>query len=433
MDFILNKKERQNKILEIKEKSSPISTGIKLPIRPNDRFHVYRIPLKYLVYNHLNDRFASKSREYKHQFGKELDAESQDSLLYIEKLIWESNISRNKDTLKDLVKNGQQKPGVITNDGRIIDGNRRASLMRKIYLSNEPDMQNVDKQRFYYFEAVILPGDISDEEMMMLETRIQMEEDEKVEYRAIEKYLKIDKLIQAGLAYESIAPMMSIKSGKEVEKKHKIYKLMVDYLEYIDAKETFSLIEKYEDHFINLHTVLDAYYAGAYSTNWNPSEFDIIELKQIAFNYIRKGHEGKDFRNLMGGRKDNKGLFSNKEVWIKFKNKHDSTIDEIDKVMDKKIENGLITSIEDRETEWKKCVTKKLNSIFDLGKEALSNRIKDNKPRVLLEGALDKINLIDINAFDNGSDKEIYELAKLIITKATEIKERFIKDVFKKG
>src|SRR3546814_19267808 len=49
----------------------------------------------------------------------------------IEELLWQSAVPRNKATLLDLKDKGQQRPGIVSLDGVIIDGNRRAMLLRR--------------------------------------------------------------------------------------------------------------------------------------------------------------------------------------------------------------------------------------------------------------------------------------------------------------
>lgn len=437
MSFELDKKKREDEILKVIQLSKPVMTGVKLPIRPDQEFNVFRIPINYLVYNHLNDRFASKSREFEIETGTTLNLDSDEHLIQIEKFIWESNISSNQETIRDLAKNGQLKYGIVTEDGRIIDGNRRASLIRKLYYSDSKDFPNLNKENFRYFLAVVLPGNISDDEMLVLETKIQMGEDDKVDYNPIEKYLKINKLIQSGKTYDEIASMIkSVKNGKEALEMHNIYKLMVKYLEYIDAPNHFSLIGKYEDHFIKLNKTIEYFKNGTYSANWRPREADYIEFEQVAFHYIRKGHEGKDFRNLMGGKSDGKGIFSNQEVWSKFLNKHDVIIDEVnDEIKKQKFENVV-----QREDYWSDKVSNKLDTIFKRAKESISNRDAENKPKDLAEGALDKIRIIDIEDLiyrymQNGDQNQIrdfYKIINEINNKTEQMKERIINDVFKK-
>lgn len=435
MTFELNREKRENEILRVLE-GTPVATGIKLPIRKEQKFNVYRIPVKYLIYNHLNDRFASKSREYKHETGEELSNKDIKSMQTIEKFIWESNISSNKSTLEDLAKNGQKKYGVITSDGRIIDGNRRATLIRKILFSEEGEFPNVNKEDFRYFEAVVLPGDIDDDEMMILETQIQMGEDEKVEYNAIEKYLKIDKLHNNNVSYSDIANMITnMKNRNDVEKKHKTYLLMKEYLEFIDADNMFSLINKFEDHFLNLRAVIDAYDKGTYKTDWIPQEYDIETLKAVCFNYIRKGHEGKDFRHLMGGPKNGSGIFAKRNVWVKFLNKHDSIVDNGDKKVRHALSKNPQITVIQRENLWKKEVLKGLDFAIENGKEAIKNERNVEEPHRLIEGALDKINLVDveylIKHFDERKNKDTYDMIKELSHAVDIIKNRIINDIFK--
>src|SRR5690606_5940343 len=127
----------------------------------------------------------------------------------------------NEETLNNILKNKQQKFGVITNDGRVIDGNRRVAILKKIYYSEEGTYKNINRDNFKYFEAVILSDDIDDEEIQILETKLQMGEDEKVDYNPIEKYIKIDKLYRLNKDYKEIASLInSIKNEKEAEEMH---------------------------------------------------------------------------------------------------------------------------------------------------------------------------------------------------------------------
>src|ERR1700744_5048917 len=121
----MNKQTRITKIQEIinRDKDKPFG---KIEIPWNDKLeskNVYQIPLEYLVYNKYNGRILSRTQSLEKQ-SYVLDVETEDGKKKIEELLWESNDSRNKTTLESL-KGGQQKVGIITKDGIIIDGNRR--------------------------------------------------------------------------------------------------------------------------------------------------------------------------------------------------------------------------------------------------------------------------------------------------------------------
>ena len=400
-EFITNRKLRQDKIIEIIDRQTPIAIVEKIAGLKEKNYKVFEIPLDYLVFNHLNDRFASKRREYLAESKKEFIADSEEFQNLISKFIWDTNIKRNKDTLQDILINKQQVHGVITLDGRIIDGNRRARTLQEIYYSEEGTFKNINKDDFKYFKAVVLPGTIDDNDIQLLETMLQMGVDEKVDYNPIEKYLKVNKLKEdIGLSYKEIASRIkSIDNEKDASDMDYIYKLMLEYLLYIDAPEKFSFVEKMEDHFIKLSKTLKYYSAGNYNVNWNPSDVDIEELKAIAFNYIRAGYEGKHFRKLMGGQRDQSGVFANQDVWNKFKNKHNGLIDDVYHQISPKNKNKDFENLEERESFYVNKVKSALRNHLDAGIEALNNKKNSNKPRQLSEEALSKLDSIDMDFF----------------------------------
>lgn len=428
-----DRKIRENKVLKIYE-GEPSASGIKLPSFPGKTFNAFKIPLEVLIFNHLNDRFASRRREYISINGKDLSADDIESQNEIMDFIWDSNFKRNQDTLSDILKNGQQKYGVITRDGRIIDGNRRVRILKEIYFSPDGTFKNIDKEKFKYFEAVILPYDIDENELQLLETKLQMGEDEKVDYNPTEKYLKIDKLKSMGLGYRDIAGMISsVKTEKKAIEMHQTYKLMCEYLKFIGEEEKFSLIDKMEDHFLHLSSILNYYESGTYDVSWNPDDNDILELKTIAFNYIRTGYEGKDFRFLMGGQRNQKGIFSNKQVWDKFKEKHNKYTDDLESKIKSKSQKKEFLSIEEKESFFKSKAKKVYEGHLKSGKEALENKSRSNEPKRLAEEALDKIDSIDEDFFISNFDKTTYKLLQDIDRRIKKILDRVIQDVYKKS
>ncbi len=91
---------------------------------------VYKIPLAYLVYNKYNGRILSRTQSLENQKQK-IDAELEEGKALIEDLLWKSKIDRNKKTFTSINEAGQEKVGIITKDGIIIDGNRRVMLLNK--------------------------------------------------------------------------------------------------------------------------------------------------------------------------------------------------------------------------------------------------------------------------------------------------------------
>ena len=85
-----SEQERTKKLEKIKEKEKPISTGVKINFRGEVKpFDVYRIPLKYLIYNKYNGRIGTSVKSYEAQHGG-LNPEEEDDVKVIEKFLWNS-------------------------------------------------------------------------------------------------------------------------------------------------------------------------------------------------------------------------------------------------------------------------------------------------------------------------------------------------------
>ena len=174
----MNKETRIQKIQEIISREKPFG-NMEIPWEDVlVRKDVFKIPLELLVYNKYNGRILSRTQSLERQ-NHIIDVESNDGKAEIEELLWGSNKQRNESTLKNISDYGQQKVGIITKDGIIIDGNRRAMLLTR-------------GKKYDYFKAVILDVTLEENplEIEKLETTYQMGEDEKVGYNATEKYIK---------------------------------------------------------------------------------------------------------------------------------------------------------------------------------------------------------------------------------------------------
>lgn len=329
MAFI-TREEAKQKIEAILNSQPPIKTGQTLPIRSGTTFNVYLIPVEYLAPNVLNDRIAWKIREFEAEKGRKLSPNNQDDVEYVYDLIEQENPKENVKTLKDLAEKGQQVDGIITKDGIIIDGNRRATLLRKLF-KGAASKFNKNLEDFRFFKAIVLSEDIDDKEIMALETRIQIGEDKKLDYNPICLYIKVDNLSSAEYNDQQIANYMNI-SEAEVKDRREIFKLMNEYLEAIGKPNHYTLLEGLEDQFINTKTVFKRMDNGTYSTfDWEYSDEDVANFKQVCYDYLRAKFEGKKYREILIG-KPNKtnGVFIKKSVWEEFLKNHENIIDDND-------------------------------------------------------------------------------------------------------
>lgn len=324
---MIKRSEAKAKIAEIVNQHNSIKTGQTLPIRKGMTFNVYRIPITYLVPNPLNDRITWEIREYESENNRILNIESAVDVEYLYNLILNEHPSENERTKADLAKNGQQIDGVITNDGIIIDGNRRATLLRALF-NGEADKFKQSVEDFRYFNAIVLPEDVDSKEIMALETMLQIGVDNKVEYNRICLYIKVDNLIRAGYSYPQIKQYMGLKSDKDVEDMANVFKLMTEYLDSINKPNHFKLLDGLEDQFINTKTVFKKLENGTYNAEWEYCKEDIVEFKAVCYDYMRAKFEGKKYRDVLVG-KPNKsnGVFIEKKVWDEFLDNHNNIVE----------------------------------------------------------------------------------------------------------
>lgn len=293
---------RKTKLDELKENQLNVAmTGIPLRYKGTTRTeNVYRIPLDYLIYNKYNGRIGSDVLSYEKQNGV-LNAELDGDKAIIEKFLYDSKVDRNKTTMESLLKNGQQRYGIVTSDGTIVDGNRRAMLLNRLFYKREElgySYEEVEKCK--YFLAIILPDDAEEKDIQQLETIYQMGEDDKLDYNPIEKYLKCKELKRLGFSEEDIAGFMSEKPS-QIKEWINVLDLMEDYLKEYDYEGIYTRLEKTEGPFVDLENYLDSYKkkkSNVRNADWAYSDSDISDLKLVCFDYIRARYEGKEFRDM---------------------------------------------------------------------------------------------------------------------------------------
>lgn len=132
----------------------------------------------------------------------------------------------------------------MTSDGTIVDGNRRAMLLNRLFYKREElgySYEEVEKCK--YFLAIILPDDAEEKDIQQLETIYQMGEDDKLDYNPIEKYLKCKELKRLGFSEEDIAGFMSEKPS-QIKEWINVLDLMEDYLKEYDYEGIYTRLEK---------------------------------------------------------------------------------------------------------------------------------------------------------------------------------------------
>ena len=208
----------------------------KLTIDGTTKTHpVYRIRLDQLYYNDQNDRIATWISKYNAENGN-LDVDSPNYNEIIHEMIKESNPDAFKKTKNNIRDFEQRESGVVLKDGRIIDGNRRFTCLRE--LSHEDP-------KFNYFDAVILDNTYDDEygkkTIKALELTLQHGTEKQVDYDPINKLVGVYRdLIEDGHAFEDEEYARCINQKvSEVRKSKELAKLMVEFLDFINAPKQF--------------------------------------------------------------------------------------------------------------------------------------------------------------------------------------------------
>lgn len=361
-----------------------------------DTYPIYQIRLDNLYFNDQNDRIATWISQYKSD--NRVDTFDMDNLEYyndvIQDFITKSNPDRLKQTQINIGLLGQQKHGVVLADGRIIDGNRRFSCLRNLAKADA---------KFNYFEAVILDRDYehSAKQIKMLELQIQIGEEARVDYNPIDKLVGIYRDIEDKklLTVQEYARSTNM-TEKEVEKELEISRLLVEFLEAINAPEQFYLAreKKIDGPLRELYGILKKV----------KDEDKKQELKYIVFtNFIMSpaGDMTRFIRNLK--KVTNSSYideFIEKEIEIS-----EDILDELADV--EKVNTDIIAKISSNEE-----IKEEFGRIMDVVTNKANVAETRNKPNQILEKAADSIEAID----------------KRIIKKLTEEQKDEIKDNLEK-
>lgn len=387
--------QRMERLDNLRANTKPYSE-MEVLYKGKRKMPVYTIDLDWLIYNKYNGRIASMIKSYESQFGQ-LNPENEDHKKKIEQFLWDSKEARNRHTMKDLQENGQLKYGIVTRDGIIIDGNRRASLLNRI--------ANEGNKRPAYFNAVILDErlDQNPREIMRLETTYQMGEDEKLEYNAIEKYLKCKDLRDIYKFKPSEIGTMMGELESQIKEWLEIMALMDEYLASLHYDGIYTALEGTEGPFVDVTAYLQRYAKGnSEKVKWEYSKQDVNDLKLIYFDYIRARHtgEGKDYRLI--GKPSKDGIFCNEKIWEEFRDRHFATIEPISKdepsIDDckKQYENVPLDKVlEQRDKDWGEKVKPSIQENMGRSRRALEDFKSKNEPQELLTRALNSLRFID--------------------------------------
>lgn len=353
-------------------------------------YPVYKIRLDKLYYNDQNDRIATWVSQYKTENNVEaIDMENLDEYnAIIHDFVTESNREALRKTQTNMELIGQNVSGVVLQDGRIIDGNRRFTCLR-----------NIEKEtgQTQYFEAVILDHNIKNnkKQIKMLELMLQHGIDEKVDYNPIDRLVGVyNDVIETGLlSVKEYAMGIDVKESEVLQEIEKA-KLMVEFLEFINAPKQFHLARHFNivDPLKELNTMLKRINDEDKKEDLKYSVFSqfLVSPEGDATRYMRKIKKIASNDSFLEGYLDEQVNLVEKVCDI---------LEEHPEVKEKEI--AKIRSDEDLKRNFYQSTEKYLNRV--------NSDATRNQPIKLVEKAFDNLELIDLNILNKLSVLQVEE------------------------
>lgn len=174
----------------------------ELPIYRMSNFRTYTAQLKYVQERKAAKDFFSAGQE---------NDEAQDAQHKIlVDFATRGRASSIVPIIEQLKDEEQREPLLITPRGVIVNGNRRLAAMRELRVRDPSQFRH-----FSHVDCAVLPGNVSPEEILEIEVRLQMRAETKLPYGWIEESIAIRQMLAAGKSRKEVADLMK-KRPKEV-------------------------------------------------------------------------------------------------------------------------------------------------------------------------------------------------------------------------
>ncbi len=140
-----------------------------------------------------------------------------------------------EDLLRELKRDGQLEPGIVTEDGYVINGNRRLACLRRLE-------RETGDQRFHYMEVGVLPP-AAPEDLFLLEANLQMSPDTRARYGPVTAAVQVKRgLVDFQLKKKTVAEAMRLTEPK-LQEILDILDLIDGYLAFMKQPGNYALVE----------------------------------------------------------------------------------------------------------------------------------------------------------------------------------------------
>lgn len=252
------------------------------------------VPIDLLTYRIANIRTIVSQAEYLRANNAEpqLFKNGQESQT-AQKLQHDFLVELSKDRLANIYSEladtaTQTKPLLITHRGIVLNGNRRLAAMRDLYAKDDKRYSS-----FGHIEVAILPSDANEEDLMVIETGLQLAEDFKADYGWVQEALGLRRQIEFGWKYEYASKHWR---QSETELRDRLSRLIFgeQFLDYSNRPGEYSAVKDDEQAFSTFQAVsknrkntdqsrLDAEKSIAFALIANKKK-----ISDRVYNYVRK-------------------------------------------------------------------------------------------------------------------------------------------------
>ena len=368
-------------------------------------YPVFKVRLDLLYYNDQNDRIATWISQYKGEHGadalNDLTREEYNSI--IESFIVKSNPAAIEKTKNNIELVNQREPGVVLLDGRVIDGNRRFTCLRKLAEKDE---------KFSFFETVILEKDIehSKKQIKMLELEIQHGEESKVDYNPMDRLVGVyQDIVESGLLTVEEYAAATNESVADVKRRVEQANLMIEFLEFINMPKQYYVARDYQ-----LGSIMP--------------EIPKV-LRRCENDEIRQQAKELIFTNLMMKSADDNARYIREIVKMIDNGFFAAYLKEQNRIRDnvkERLEEDQPETLEELKTFVKQNddITDEL--IVSKEKSLLKSKKKEtrNKPSQIISKSITMLRDVDTNIFEKLTDSEKEKL-KTQIDKLVTVADRF--------
>lgn len=379
-------------------------------------YDVYKIPVDILVYNPNNGRMFMEARRFENEENTKLEKlKNEDPKRYndeVENLIWSTNEERNLSTKRDIEKYGQIEPGVVLDDGIVIDGNRRFTCIRRLHR----EFPNDPKYSFFLAAIIHIDGEkITKKLLKEYELRVQFGADEKVGYNVINKNMSIYELIEKSgnndFNYSSVAELLGNGTTPgDILKICRTCKLVDEFLEYIEKPGEYQIAED-----MKIYWPLEPLASYLSTDGKNLTPLEIEQRKHLFFDYLLTLDVSLITQNLRDGLI--KKVFKDKIVTSNLIEKHKEVIGDsiksiIDACDDVESFNNSIKVLKDSEQAIDDKENYEKAVAIQVSKNQLDIPIKECKNALK---CLENVNVKPlVNSYNSISEAKLLEISNIL-------------------